>query len=209
VFLKQNIVDAYGVADYKEVNPAPFTIITFPFLFAVMFGDAGHGLLMTLFALYLVVKEGKIIASKPSNEIFLMFFGGRYIILFMGLFSMYTGMIYNDVFAKSLNLFGSSWTIGDLDYGQHHRENNETASDLKNVILNPKNHYRQEPYWFGIDPVSIVHSFVHSFHFEARVLQTFQLMIRLLKEAISSLPLFIRKSKEKRCGQREPERVII
>ena len=40
-----------------QVNPAVFTIMTFPFLFAVMFGDLGHGMLMLMFALLLVLSE--------------------------------------------------------------------------------------------------------------------------------------------------------
>ena len=72
----QEIVHAYGIARYREVNPAVFTIVTFPFLFAVMFGDIGHGLLMLLFAVYLVTNE-KSLGRQPLNEIFEMAFGGK------------------------------------------------------------------------------------------------------------------------------------
>ena len=142
----QNIVDAYGVATYREVNPAPFTLITFPFLFAVMFGDAGHGLIMALFGLWMVLKERNLIQQKSTNEIWLTFFNGRYIILLMGCFSIYTGLIYNDVFSKSINIFGSSWQPiklkGKLYYDQEH------------YTLDPQTQYEPRgPYIFGIDPV--------------------------------------------------------
>ena len=42
----QELINAYGVASYREINPTVFTLITFPFLFGVMFGDAGHGVIM-------------------------------------------------------------------------------------------------------------------------------------------------------------------
>uniref|UniRef100_A0A671M0Y5 V-type proton ATPase subunit a n=1 Tax=Sinocyclocheilus anshuiensis TaxID=1608454 RepID=A0A671M0Y5_9TELE len=110
----QNIVDAYGVSSYREVNPAPYTIITFPFLFAVMFGDLGHGIIMALFALWMVLYENDRKLKKTRNEIWNIFFEGRYIILLMGIFSVYTGLIYNDCFSKSLNLFGSGWNVSAM-----------------------------------------------------------------------------------------------
>lgn len=101
----QDIVDAYGVARYREVNPAVFTIVTFPFLFAVMFGDVGHGLLMLLFASWLVLAEKKL-ARQDLGDILGMMFGGRYIILLMALFSIFTGLIYNEFFSIVMTLFG-------------------------------------------------------------------------------------------------------
>ena len=71
----QDIVDAYGIARYREANPAVFTIVTFPFLFAVMFGDVGHGFLMLLFALWMVQSE-KSLMKQQLNEMIDMCFSG-------------------------------------------------------------------------------------------------------------------------------------
>lgn len=46
---------------------APYTIVTFPFLFAVMFGDCGHGLVMTLIAAWIIMNEQKL--NQQKNEV--------------------------------------------------------------------------------------------------------------------------------------------
>ncbi|KAK4696637.1 V-type H+-transporting ATPase subunit a, partial [Lecanoromycetidae sp. Uapishka_2] len=104
----QTIIDAYGTAKYTEVNPGLPTIVTFPFLFAVMFGDFGHGTIMFCAALAMIYFENPMSKSK-LNELVAMAFYGRYIMLMMGMFSIYTGLIYNDAFSKALTLFPSQW----------------------------------------------------------------------------------------------------
>eukprot|EP01027_Heterolobosea_sp_BB2_P015183 GEZU01021751.1.p1 GENE.GEZU01021751.1~~GEZU01021751.1.p1 ORF type:complete len:760 (-),score=302.30 GEZU01021751.1:241-2520(-) len=104
----QMMVESYGIARYKELNPSVLTIITFPFLFAVMFGDAGHGIILFAFSLLLCIFERRF-EGKQLNEIFAMLFSGRYILLLMSIFSIFTGFMYNDWFSLMTNFFVSHW----------------------------------------------------------------------------------------------------
>lgn len=109
-----------------------------------MFGDLGHGMIMAMFGAWMVIKEVSLSAKKSNNEIWNIFFAGRYIILLMGCFSMYTGLVYNDIFSKSMNIFGSSWRI---PYDNHTMEGNAA------LTLDPRDSYNNTPYFIGIDPI--------------------------------------------------------
>jgi len=104
----QGIVDSYGMARYREVNPGVFTIVTFPFLFGMMFGDIGHGTMLFIFAAYLCIKEEQLSRIK-LNEMVKTCFDGRYLLLLMSLGAIYCGALYNEVFAIPLDIFGSRW----------------------------------------------------------------------------------------------------
>lgn len=123
----QAIVDAYGVASYREINPGLATIVTFPFLFAIMFGDAGHGAILFMIALYLIVNESKFDAMK-RDEIFDMAYTGRYVLGLMGFFSIYTGLLYNDIFSKSMTFFSSGW-----EWPEHFKEGEPLEAEKTGV----------------------------------------------------------------------------
>lgn len=109
----QSVVDAYGVPRYGEVNPCPFTVVTLPFLFAVMFGDAGHGLLLCAAALALIAAGRCARAARRMNDVLKVFFDGRYLMLLMGAFSVFTGVLYNEFFSMSADVFGTLRAGGD------------------------------------------------------------------------------------------------
>jgi len=109
----QAIVNAYGTPRYQEINPTPFTIITYPFLFGVMFGDVGHGLILLAIALSLIYFEQRI--SLVSNEIVKMIYQGRFVLLFMSIFSIYMGSLYNECFSVVMDM-GSSWVLKEDNY---------------------------------------------------------------------------------------------
>ena len=109
----QETVDTYGVARYREANPALFTAITFPFLFGVMYGDIGHGTCLLLMGIFLVATESR--AAKQKGELMVGLYFGRYMILLMGFFAVYCGLLYNDFFSLGLDVFGSKWELPKED----------------------------------------------------------------------------------------------
>lgn len=110
----QEIVNTYGFPRYQEINPSLFNIVTFPFLFGVMFGDIGHGLFLFLFGSYLVLNNENI--NKSNNALLKGFSKARYLLFLMGFFAFYCGWMYNDFLSIPLNLFGSCYTNDAVFY---------------------------------------------------------------------------------------------
>lgn len=139
----QTIVNAYGTATYQEVNPAIPVIVTFPFLFAVMFGDFGHAVIMLSAALAMIYWEKPL--KKVTFELFAMVYYGRYIALVMAVFSVFTGLIYNDVFSKSMTLFPSQW---EWDPPENYKEGTQISAKLKGNYRYP---FGLDYMWHGTD----------------------------------------------------------
>lgn len=109
------ITNTYGIPTYGEVNPAVFTVVTFPFLFAIMFGDYGHGSIILFLGAVLCLFNERL---KKTSLKFLGPF--RYMLFLIGLFSCFVGLIYNEWFAIPYDWFGTCYdvnvTAGELGF---------------------------------------------------------------------------------------------
>ncbi|OAG28861.1 V-type H+-transporting ATPase subunit a [Nematocida displodere] len=126
----QELTNVYGIPQYQEINPAVFTVTTFPFFFGAMFGDVGHGLIVLAVGMYLVRKE-KVLSIPKSVEII---FEGRYLLVFMGLWSIYFGFLYSDFLGYPIgDMFSGYDAKGEhyrlclfgIDSAWHHAKNGQ------------------------------------------------------------------------------------
>lgn len=114
----QSIVDTYGVPRYQEANPGLFTIVTFPFLYGMMYGDVFHASFLFVFAIYLCLRESSL-EKQQLNDLMKACFDGRYVLLLMGFFALYCGFIYNDCGSIPIPLFSSGWNIHEGQAGHN------------------------------------------------------------------------------------------
>merc|ERR1712113_1234646 len=105
----QEIINTYGIPGYQEANPALLTVVTFPFIFGMMYGDVGHGGLLLLTGIYLVQCGEQFRFTQPAV------FGARYLVLSLGIFATFAGFMYNDFFSIGLPIFSSRWEDPDGD----------------------------------------------------------------------------------------------
>lgn len=102
MFPFQQIVNTYGVPRYKEVNPALFTVVSFPFFFGLMFGDVGHGTIVLILGLIMLFT-----VKDPESPLFYL----KYLVFLGGFFATYCGFIYSEWFASAFALFPSCYDI--------------------------------------------------------------------------------------------------
>lgn len=62
----QKLVTTYGMPAYNELNPTMLLLLTFPLIFGAMFGDVGHGLILVIAGLVLMLKKVKKLERLAS-----------------------------------------------------------------------------------------------------------------------------------------------
>lgn len=131
----QEVIDTYGIPKYQEANPALLTVVTFPFIFGMMYGDIGHGSLLLMAGAWLCWKADSDPTFRFAQP---ALFSARFVVLSMGIFATFAGFMYNDFFSVGLQLFPSGFE------DRHGHGNYEPVYDVKNQG-------GRGPYPFGLD----------------------------------------------------------
>lgn len=98
------LVQSYGTARYRDVDPTPFTIVSFVVMFGMMFGDIGHGLLLVLLGLLLRRMRAGRFASLRHLWV---------IVSAAGLSGAFFGLLYGEFFGPT-HLVPTLW-LNPLD----------------------------------------------------------------------------------------------
>jgi len=95
----QKLVTTYGMPEYNELNPTLLMMLTFPVIFGAMFGDVGHGLILAIAGLLLMLNKIKKLKkfSSLGSVIFLC-----------GIVAMVFGVLFGSIFGME-DLIPAVW----------------------------------------------------------------------------------------------------
>lgn len=85
------LVNTFARPRYQEIDPTILIAITFPLLFGAMFGDVGHGFLLSLLGVFLIV-FGRRSSSRGLADM-------GTIVVICGLSAMVFGFLYGSIFS--------------------------------------------------------------------------------------------------------------
>lgn len=100
----ETLTRMYGIPSYAEIDPTPFLFITFPLLFAMMFGDIGHGIVLIIAGI-----TGGLLFRKKNETLKNI----SWIIFYCGCWAILFGTLYGEFFGSD-HFFGISLEPIDL-----------------------------------------------------------------------------------------------
>ncbi len=86
------LVSVYGTARYRDLDPTLFTAVSFVLMFGMMFGDAGHGLVLAFLAVWLRGRRTGRLA--PYRHLWAIPFAA-------GLVAAFFGVLYGELFGPT------------------------------------------------------------------------------------------------------------
>ncbi len=119
----QNLTNAFGLPNHREIDPAWFMALGFPIIFGLMFGDIGHGLLLLFFAMLgMIAKRRNVDAGEMINY----FIQGSGLIAVIALFSVFFGVLYGEFLGIDISYLPIYQSLKYSPFGE----------GMKNILVN-------------------------------------------------------------------------
>jgi V/A-type H+-transporting ATPase subunit I len=85
------LVETYGAARYEDIDPTPFAAFAFVFMFGMMFGDAGQGIVLALLGLFLRRTHGRLASLRSAWPL----------VVACGVSATFFGLLYGQFFGPT------------------------------------------------------------------------------------------------------------